>query len=84
MMGIMEETLPKKRKERKSRKKPCFFYILCLDTVLQTVYNKQVCEIRRNYCAQKYKLRKATTDNITGGEKDANIQPVSKKGKTDI
>jgi hypothetical protein len=35
-------------------------------------------------CAKSKSLNvQQPTDNITGGEKNANIQPVSEKGKTD-
>ena len=46
--------------------------VLYLDSATQTSYNKEACKIQGIY-ARKYKLKKATTDNITGGEKDAYI-----------
>ena len=44
-----------------------------LDTKKQSIYNKKACTNRQCFCAQKYAESSATTDNITGGEKNANI-----------
>ena len=54
-----------------------------LDIQPESVYNGKACENMPCFCAQKL-IYSNHRHNITGGETNANIQPVSEEGKTDF